>query len=206
MNPSRPGSSSAAFPDPLLEPRKGPVYAHFPAGTASLSLGFYQRNVVEVARDLLGKVLVWGTKQAVITETEAYRGLDDPASHAFRGPTARSAIMFGPAGHCYVYLCYGIHYCLNVVAEPPGQAAAVLIRGLLTWPEGVLLSGPGKVGRYLGARTTHTGQSFLSEALHIQARWPEMADSITITPRVGITKAVHHPWRFVWNAPRLPLA
>ena len=91
---------------------------------------FYNRSVVEVAQDLLGKTLVFFNFRGVITETEAYRGADDEASHAFKGPTPRSSIMYGPPGYSYVYLIYGLYHCLNIVTEAEGNPAAVLIRGL----------------------------------------------------------------------------
>ena len=117
-----------------------------------------------VARDLLGRILFYRTPDGLlagrIVETEAYTGEADPASHAFRGRTARNAVMFGAAGHAYVYFSYGVHYCLNVTADAPGVAGAVLLRALEPLagveimrrhgddgPEVRLLSGPGKIGR-----------------------------------------------------------
>ncbi len=95
---------------------------------------FFARDPVSLARDLLGRILFYRTPDGLlagrIVETEAYTGGADPASHAFRGPTARNAVMFGPAGHAYVYFSYGMHHCLNVTAEGPGQPGAVLLRAL----------------------------------------------------------------------------
>jgi DNA-3-methyladenine glycosylase len=93
---------------------------------------FFERSALQVAPELLGCVL-WhvtgeGTVAAVITEVEAYTGASDPASHAYRGQTARNAVMFGPAGHAYVYFTYGMHFCVNLVCEPAGQVSAVLLR------------------------------------------------------------------------------
>src|SRR5256714_11196263 len=123
----------------------------------------FARDPVVLARDLLGRVLFYKTPEGLlagrIVETEAYTGAADPASHAFRGLTARNAVMFGPAGHAYVYFTYGMHYCLNVTAEAPGTAGAVLLRALEPLagvemmrargdhgPEHRLLSGPRQIG------------------------------------------------------------
>jgi 3-methyladenine DNA glycosylase Mpg len=95
------------------------------------SQSFFEQTTPMVAQALLGQRLVVNRQVAVITETEAYRGEDDPASHAFKGPTPRAKIMFGPAAMTYVYLIYGMHHCLNIVTEPTGQAGAVLIRGAI---------------------------------------------------------------------------
>jgi DNA-3-methyladenine glycosylase len=97
-----------------------------------LAREFFDRPAPEVAPDLLG-CLLWhaspaGTVAAVITEVEAYAGLADPASHAYRGQTARNAVMFGPPGHAYVYFTYGMHFCVNLVCQPAGEASAVLLR------------------------------------------------------------------------------
>src|SRR3954463_2055001 len=89
---------------------------------------FYDRPVLEVARDLLGAVLVCGDVALRLTEVEAYAGGHDPASHAFRGPTPRNSVMFGPGGHAYVYFTYGMHFCMNLVCGPDGSASAVLLR------------------------------------------------------------------------------
>jgi DNA-3-methyladenine glycosylase len=135
--------------------------------TPRLVRPFFARDPVTLARDLLGRVLFYRTTEGLlagrIVETEAYTGGDDPASHAFRGRTTRNAVMFGPAGHAYVYFTYGMHYCLNVTAEASGTAGAVLLRALEPLagdeimrargdrgPARRLLSGPGKIGRAFG--------------------------------------------------------
>src|ERR1700686_2350206 len=95
-----------------------------------LPRSFYARETVEVAPDLLGKVIRHGPATARIVETEAYLGVGDAAAHSARGPTPRTNVIFGPPGHAYVYLIYGMHYCLNIVAEPEGVAGCVLIRAV----------------------------------------------------------------------------
>src|ERR1700679_2172916 len=97
---------------------------------AILPRSFYRRGAVEVARDLLGKVLVNGRTAGIIVETEAYPGGDDLASHSAAGITKRTKVIFGPPGHAYVYLCYGMHVCMNIVADAEGTAGCVLIRAL----------------------------------------------------------------------------
>ena len=93
-----------------------------------LPRSFYDRPVLEVARDLLGAVVVASGVSVRLTEVEAYAGARDPASHAFRGRTPRNDVMFGPPGHAYVYFTYGMHYCMNLVCGPDGEASAVLLR------------------------------------------------------------------------------
>lgn len=128
-----------------------------------LKRAFFNRPTLQVAQELLGKILVFNGQMGMITETEAYFGFDDPASHAARGKTPRSAIMFGKAGFSYVYLIYGMYHCLNFVTEKEEFPAAVLIRGikLLNLEEkeklGPLLDGPGKLCRALGITKEHSG-------------------------------------------------
>lgn len=159
-----------------------------------LPVEFYSRHVVDVAKDLLGKRLFFGSFHGIITETEAYRGHDDEASHAFRGITKRSEIMFKNPGHAYVYMIYGMYYCLNIVAEMEGQAAAVLIRGVKL-PD-LHLDGPGKACRHLGINKEHNGINVIhSDYLYV-------TDGIEkpnheVTTRIGIQKAKEKPWRFV---------
>lgn len=159
-----------------------------------LSYDFYKRNVVEVSRDLIGKNLVFGSLQGIITETEAYRGSDDEASHAYKGISSRNAMMFGPPGHLYVYMIYGKYYCINIVTEAAGQASAVLIRGLML-PD-IHLNGPGKICRHFGITTKYNGINLISDDNFYLT--PGMnIENIRITNRIGINKAIDKPWRFV---------
>ena len=132
--------------------------------SATYPRSFFERDPDVVARDLVGADVVIRTAghmvHARILETEAYGGGDDPASHAFRGPTPRCAVMFGPAGFLYVYRSYGVHWCMNVVTESTGTASAVLLRaaeiyslpvdGAARDTKSLLLSGPGNLTRGLG--------------------------------------------------------
>lgn len=163
-----------------------------------LPYDFYNRHGVTVAQELLGKTLVVGQSRGIITETEAYRGSDDEASHAFRGPTPRSAIMFGPAGYAYVYMIYGMYFCLNLVTEAEGCPSAVLIRGL-DLPS-LHLDGPGKLCRHLGITKAHHGLSVVdSEELYLVPGGP--VERYTATPRIGIRQGLDKLWRFVVDPP-----
>jgi DNA-3-methyladenine glycosylase len=161
-----------------------------------------------VARDLIGCTVAHGDTAGVIVETESYHA-DDPACHAFGGPTPRSSVLFGPPAHAYVYLSYGIHSLLNFVAEPEGEAAAVLIRALepvagvdrMRARRGVeriedLCSGPGKLTEALGIGLDLNGVSLAGGPIEVLVRNGEPAVQIVAGPRVGISKAVEHPWRF----------
>ena len=162
-----------------------------------LSREFFERPCVEVARSLLGKVLVFKNYRGIITETESYRGSDDPASHAFRGPTPRAKIMFGRPGISYVYLIYGIYNCLNVVTEPEGSPSAVLIRSLrLLAPSQTLIDGPGKICRELGICRSHNNIDLtLREDFHIQET--NEIEKFVATPRIGIKVGTDKLWRFI---------
>jgi len=168
---------------------------------------FYDRPTLDVARDLLGAVVVRGEVRLRIVEAEAYLP-GDTAAHASRGRTPRNAPMWGPPGHAYVYLCYGIHHMLNLVTEPDGVPAAVLIRGceVVGGHElvrarrgrgGLDLIGPGKVGQALGLDTSWSGAPLDGE-LHVVAGPPPAA--VLTSPRVGIDYALPEhrdaPWRF----------
>jgi DNA-3-methyladenine glycosylase len=162
---------------------------------------------------LLGRVLFYKTPDGLlagrIVETEAYRGEADAASHAFRGRTARNAVMFGSAGHAYVYFTYGMYYCLNVTAEIPGTAGAVLLRALEPLagmdlmrargdhgPESRLLSGPGKIGRAFGLTLEDNGRDFTRGPLGIAAGTPPSSSRVAVSRRIGISRAVELPYRF----------
>lgn len=164
----------------------------------------------EVAPRLIGwrfETRFGGVPTAVVlNELEAY-DQTDPASHSFRGPTARTEAMFGPPGHLYVYRSYGIHWCVNVVTGPPGHGAAVLLRGGIP-VEGVeemvrrrgrsvnVADGPGKLTQALGIDRSHN-QLKLRHDGEIRLVPTGETPTVVSTPRIGITKAVDKPWRFV---------
>ena len=181
--------------------------------TPRLPRRFFSRDPVLLARELLGRVLFYKTPEGLlagrIVETEAYTGEADPASHAFRGRTARNAVMFGPAGHAYVYFTYGMHHCLNVTAEASGTAGAVLLRALEPLagvevmrargdhgPESRLLSGPGKIGRAFGLSLDDNGRDLTRGALGLAAGAPVANREVAISRRIGISRAVDLPYRF----------
>ena len=156
---------------------------------------FAERDATVVAPDLLNKCLRLYGRVARIVEVEAYT-VDDPASHSFRGRTARNAAMFGPPGHWYVYLIYGMHHCLNLVTGSDGDGQAVLIRSVVL--DGVdprRTTGPGRLSRELGVDRSITGVA----AELFDDGTPPPADPV-ITPRIGITKAADWPRR--WVVPR----
>jgi len=171
---------------------------------------FYDRPVLEVARDLLGMLVVHDDVVVRLTEVEAYAGALDPASHAFRGRTARNSVMFGPGGHAYVYFTYGLHFCVNVVCGPVGVASAVLLRagevvGGLDAARGRrpgvrdrdLARGPARltktlaIDRALDGADVTAGSSPLT--LRPGTRVPD--DAVRHGPRVGVSTAAEVPWR-----------
>ncbi|MBX9785765.1 MAG: DNA-3-methyladenine glycosylase [Alphaproteobacteria bacterium] len=162
-----------------------------------LSPDFFNRSTLDVAKELLGKILIFGEHAGVITETEAYIGQDDPACHAARGKTGRNAVMFGPSGVSYVYFIYGMYYCLNVVTEEEGRPAAVLIRGLmLLGPPPLFLNGPGKLCRYLGITREHNGIDLnLNDSFYLKDS--TLSPQYEATSRIGISKGQEKLWRFV---------
>jgi DNA-3-methyladenine glycosylase len=170
---------------------------------------FFERTVHEVARELIGCRLAVGETAGVIVETEAYEA-SDPACHAYIGRTARNEVLFGPPGHAYVYLSYGIHSLLNFVTEPEGTASAVLIRALEP-TEGIelmrerrgrneleeLCSGPGKLSEALGIGLSLNGADLFAAPFELSEPDDEWAGAEVITgPRIGITKAAELPWRY----------
>jgi DNA-3-methyladenine glycosylase len=178
-----------------------------------LPRSFFARDPVSLARDLLGRNLFYKTADGLIAgrivETEAYTGLADPASHAYRGETARNQVMFGKAGFAYIYFSYGMHYCLNVTAEKPGIAGAVLLRAMEPLagiaimrlhgdqgPEIRLLSGPGKVGRAFGLTLADNGRDLTRGPLGIAAGTIVGDQEVGISRRIGISRARELPYRF----------
>jgi DNA-3-methyladenine glycosylase len=167
---------------------------------------FFGRSVHEVAPDLIGATLLVSGVGGRIVEVEAY-DQTDPAAHSFRGPTARNAVMFGPPGYAYVYRSYGIHWCLNLVCQPKGSAAAVLIRALepLTGlaamrrrrgmdDERLLCAGPGRICEALAVTSAHNGLALSKPPFAIFAR--TQALEVVAGPRIGLTKAIDKPWRY----------
>ncbi len=178
-----------------------------PAADGRLGHGFFARSVHEVARELIGCRLFFAGAGGTIVETESYER-DDPACHAYVGLTERTEPLFGPPGRAYVYLSYGIHSLLNAVAEPEGEAAAVLIRALEPTdgleamrarrgdrPERELCSGPGKLTEALGVGLEHNGADLARDPFLLLPPAGEPPAIVTGT-RIGITKAVDRPWRF----------
>ncbi len=168
--------------------------------TARLPRSFYARDTVEVARDLLGKVIRHGPARARIVETEAYLGTGDPAAHSARGPTPRTRVIFGPPGHAYVYLIYGMHYCLNIVAEPKGVAGCVLIRAVepigAATETALSSNGPGKLTRSLGITLEHYGVDLTRGPITLNEPADQEPFEIGISPRIGISQAADLPLRF----------
>lgn len=191
-----------------------------------LDRAFFTRDPRRVARQLLGKILVREARStrltARIVEVEAYLGIDDPAAHSAAGQTLRNAVIFGPPGHAYVYFIYGNHYCLNVSCEPEGQAGCILFRALeplsgieamsrarkmlLNGPADLrkLTSGPGRLCEAFGiTRARDNGLDLTSPASGLWIGDDQYrARSISLSPRIGITKAAEIPLRyFLTNNP-----
>ena len=192
-----------------------------PANIRALDRAFFSRDPRRVARELLGKVLVRQHSGALLTarivEVEAYLGEQDPAAHSAAGNTARTAVLFGPPGHAYVYFIYGNHYCLNVSCEPEGQAGSVLVRALeplsgveeMAKARGIeihspkdllrLTSGPGRLAQAFSiTRVRDNGCDLTSGDSNL---WigedGYRARGIRLTPRIGITKAAEKALRYL---------
>lgn len=190
----------------MAEPRLPSPLAH----------AYYEQPTLDLARDLLGKTL-WradtvGVVGGIIVETEAYISAIDPASHNYRKPSKRSMTMFGPPGHAYIYLTYGMHHCLNVVTEPAGASAAVLIRAVgptagrdlmaarcPRCPTRDLAKGPGRLCAAFDLTIAQNGIDLTGDVLWIS----ESPDSDPLDPgqiatsaRIGITQGIDLPWRF----------
>jgi len=168
---------------------------------------FFARSVHEVAPDLIGVTLLVDGVGGRIVEVEAY-DQEDPASHAYRGRTARNGVMFGPPGHAYVYRSYGIHWCLNLVCGPEGVPEAALIRALEptagleeqrrrrgVQDERALCSGPGKLCQALGITGEHDGLPLDAPPFRLEER--QEVPEIATGPRIGITRATELSWRYV---------
>ena len=180
---------------------------------------FYNRNLLSVARDLLGKILVVKTDREVlsgkIVEVEAYNGDIDEASHAFRGKTKRNEVMFWEGGHLYIYFTYGVHFCANVVVGKKEKGMAVLIRAIEPL-EGIpmmiknrfgekliknrklfnLTSGPGKVCKAMDINRNHNGIDLTADKIFILDQPKLKNNEICVSRRIGITRSVNLQWRF----------
>ena len=178
---------------------------------------FFDRPVLEVAPDLLGRVVRHespaGAVAVRLTEVEAYDGESDPGSHAFRGRTARNAVMFGPPGRVYVYFTYGMHWCMNLVCGPEGKAAAVLLRAgevvegeplasrrrLTAKAPRDLARGPARLTVALGVDGSRNGADATdrASALTLRAGAGRQGRDVASGPRVGVAgDGAGHPWRF----------
>lgn len=180
--------------------------------TESIPRDFFQRPADVLAPDLLSTVLTRADTAGMLVETEAYLGLTDLAAHASRGITERTKIMFGPAGHAYVYLIYGMYECLNVVADQPNVPHCVLVRAVEPlvgirrmaerrhWngPPAGIANGPGKLTQAMSITRSDYGADLCAGPLQLR-RWKKRpAFSIEITPRIGIKHNADWPLRFTW--------
>jgi DNA-3-methyladenine glycosylase len=166
-----------------------------------------ERSVHEVAPTLIGWTFLVDGVGGRIVEVEAYRE-DDPASHSYGGPRGRNLVMFGPPGHLYVYRSYGIHWCANIVCEPAGAGAAVLLRALepthglesmrtrrAVTGDRLLCSGPGRLTQALGVTSAHNGLPVGAAPFSLTP--PETELEVVASRRIGITRAVEQPWRYL---------
>jgi DNA-3-methyladenine glycosylase len=188
---------------------------------------FFARHSLQVAPELLGCILEHQTLAGLVavelTEVEAYAGASDPASHAYRGKTARNAVMFGPPGHAYVYFTYGMHFCVNLVCAHNGSASAVLLRagriiegeelartrrtrGATVVPFRDLARGPARLCQALDIDMSQNGEDVSVPESPLRMRWPDASTTvrseerkIATGPRVGVSAAAEVPWRFWWE-------
>jgi DNA-3-methyladenine glycosylase len=187
-----------------------------------LPRSWYRADALEVATRLLNKLVVTADGRAGrIVEVEAYRGAEDPASHAFRGPTKRNRVMYGPPGHLYVYFSYGVHWCANVVCGPAGQAQAVLLRALepvdgltlmrqarwttqLRQDDRDLCRGPGRLCQALGVDGTFDGADLVGRdaVIWLADDGVQPPERPLTTVRVGISAGADRPWRFALDGHR----
>ncbi|HEV3000405.1 MAG TPA: DNA-3-methyladenine glycosylase, partial [Solirubrobacteraceae bacterium] len=173
-----------------------------------MNRAFYDRPVLDVARDLVGCTLAHGDCAGVVVETEAYH-FTEPACHAYVGVTPRTEVLWGPPGVAYVYRSYGIHALLNAVCEPDGVGAAVLIRAIEPTeglevmrarrgpvPDRELCNGPGKLTQALGIGLDLNGTSLLGDGPILFGPRPAPAEVVRSAPRIGISRAADLDWRF----------
>src|ERR1700719_4324822 len=171
-----------------------------------LTRAFFDRDVHTIAPELIGATLLVDGVGGTIVEVEAYDH-EDPAAHGFGGRTARNASMFGPAGHAYVYLIYGLYWCLNLVCEQEGVANAILIRAIeptagipamqkrrKLGDVRLLCAGPGRLCEALGVTRAHDGLALDAPPFRLFAR--PHAIPLAVGPRIGISKAMANPWRY----------
>jgi DNA-3-methyladenine glycosylase len=187
-----------------------------PAASTTVAREELARDALDVAPRLLNKLLVHGDRIGRIVEVEAYRGEDDPASHAFRGPTGRTTVMFGPAGYLYVYFTYGMHWCANVVCGTEGVAQAVLLRAIAPvagveamWAarpaarrEIDLGNGPAKLCQALGITGELNGGDLVKGPVRLADDGVPPPRRPSRGTRIGITAASERPWR--WWVPGDP--
>jgi DNA-3-methyladenine glycosylase len=185
---------------------------------AAVDRAWFGRPALEVAPDLLGAVLARttadGTVAVRLTEVEAYEGPDDPGSHGYRGRTPRTAVMFGPPGHLYVYFTYGMHWCANIVCGQAGEASAVLLRAgevIQGTPlarvrrpsarsDRDLARGPARLATALGIGREHNGADLCEQgSALVLSPGRRAAGPVLSGPRVGLAQAADRPWRF-WLA------
>jgi DNA-3-methyladenine glycosylase len=187
-------------------PEQGPALRALPRR-------FYARPSLQVAPDLIGRLLVRRVPGdrlvGRIVECEAYQE-GDPASHSFRGRTPRNEVMFGPPGHLYVYFSYGMHFCMNVVTGREGEGSAVLLRAVepvegTEWmrtrrggqDDRLLCAGPGRLTQAFGIDRAHNGIDLVGgEAMFLASGFPVPDSGIAVSPRIGVTVGSDRPWRY----------